>query len=79
MLYKFVERRDDGTKVIATAEVIDGRVTWKGDEVQETRTFLRESTWRRLGDKSFDESQPAHWEILPEMITGTRFWVEAVG
>ena len=77
MLYRFVERNDAGTKTIAKANVQRNAVKWSGAKIKSMRDLLAKTTWQILGDRVFDEKNPKHWERLPELITGSRLWVEA--
>ncbi len=76
MLYLFVERNDAGAKVVAKANVLKSAVKWSGSKAKAMRDLLADTTWQLLGNRVFDEKNPKHWKKLPELITGSRLWVE---
>ena len=64
MKYIFVERTDDGIITIATVSISKGgMVVWKGHKALNMKSLLADTTWRQLGDVSFDETKDEHWEM----------------
>lgn len=79
MLFSFIERRDHGSVTLATVRVEpNGKAFWEGAEPEKMRKLLLSKTWELLGDRYFDEANLEHWEKLPEILTGSRLWVERV-
>lgn len=77
MLFDFIERLDHGTKTIATVRVDPGgKVTWEGEAATKMHSLLVDRAWPLLDDKHFNEANADHWRKLPELITGSRVWVE---
>ena len=79
--YLFVER-DSQTgrpKTVATAAVNGGSPEWSGDEAEEIRHWLTQEKFSGLRGKKFDEGTPAHWKQLPELVSGSYFWVVKEG
>ena len=76
MLYRFIERNDGGAVSIAIANVTRNKIIWEGEKVKTMKELLANTSWSQLGGNSFDEKNPEHWKRLPELITGSRLWVE---
>ena len=76
MLYRFLERNDTGIANAATASTKKEKILWRGKKVQAIRDLLANTEWRLLDGETFDEDNPEHWRILPELLSGSRLWVE---
>ena len=77
MLFRFVERNDTDITEVATVDVLQDSITWKGKMAKAMKDLLANTKWRLLNDNTFDEDNPKHWEKLPKLLTGSRLWVES--
>lgn len=76
MLYRFIERLDDVAVEVAKVDVNKDSIAWNGSGANEIRDLLINTKWQQLNDKVFDENNSKHWKILPELLSGSRLWVE---
>lgn len=76
--YLFMARDDETAETYEAARAIidpSGQVFWVGAKADAMKHLLTSKEWRRLGDMKFDQGNPAHWNMLPEVLQGTRLWV----
>lgn len=73
--YIFMRRNNETAKSEEIARaIVNGNIVWTGDS-ESIKQTLSETKHREHLPDGFDKSNRRHWETLPTIYQGSRFWV----
>lgn len=77
MNYKFYERNENAeSRLLAEANVENGEVTWiKG---KDSALAILGDLYNFRFDGYFDINNKDHWNNLPDVLFGSRMWVDVI-